>query len=255
MRAPEQDLAQLQYQFAAHIRNPQQHAKPADVEDRRMSVYRELFFNNIDGFISGGFPVLKSITDDAKWQALVRQFFDQHRCQTPYFLEIAGEFLSYINDQRAADASDFPFMRELAHYEWVELALDTSELNIEDVVADPDGDLLDAHPMQSPLAWSLVYSYPVHKICADFLPQNAPEIATYLIVYRNREDRVKFMAINQLTARLLYLLSEDEALTGRQALQRIAIEMAVPDNEPLIQGGLAILQQLRAAEIILGTSC
>ncbi|HKX55116.1 MAG TPA: putative DNA-binding domain-containing protein, partial [Xanthomonadales bacterium] len=33
--------------FAAHIRNPAVAPAPADVEDRRMQIYRDLFFNNI----------------------------------------------------------------------------------------------------------------------------------------------------------------------------------------------------------------
>ena len=37
--------------FAAHIRDPENQAGPAGVEDRRMDIYRQLFFNNISIFI------------------------------------------------------------------------------------------------------------------------------------------------------------------------------------------------------------
>lgn len=253
MQSPKQDFTQLQYQFAAHIRNPERHIKPEGVEERRMTIYRELFFNNVDGFISGGFPVLKSITDEVAWQRLVRNFFDQYRCHTPYFLEIAGEFIRYLTEQREPEAGDFPFMNELAHYEWVELALDTSEADFNDVEVDAEGDLLEGQPLQSPLAWSLMYSYPVHQIRSDYLPEQAPQQPTFLVVYRNREDRVKFMEINQLTARLLHLLADDETMTGRQALEQIAAEMGLTDAEPIVQGGLSTLNQLKTAGIILGT--
>ena len=55
--APEA-LARLQTSFAAHIRDPQNVAAPEGIEDRRMSVYRNLFFNNICNLLSSNFPVL-----------------------------------------------------------------------------------------------------------------------------------------------------------------------------------------------------
>ncbi|RKZ79734.1 MAG: DUF2063 domain-containing protein, partial [Gammaproteobacteria bacterium] len=43
-----------QYQFAGHIRDPEHNPAPADIEQRRMAIYRELFYNNIEGFIANG---------------------------------------------------------------------------------------------------------------------------------------------------------------------------------------------------------
>ena len=57
---------EVQQQFMAHIRDPAHNAKPADVEERRMAIYRDLFFNNVDGFVSSAFPVLKSLYKDAE---------------------------------------------------------------------------------------------------------------------------------------------------------------------------------------------
>lgn len=64
----------LQYQFAAHIRNPDKNAAPSDIEDRRMAIYRDLFFNNAEGFLSGNFPVLKQISSEEYWLRLARGF-------------------------------------------------------------------------------------------------------------------------------------------------------------------------------------
>ena len=59
-----------QFEFTAHIRNPQQNAKPAEIEDRRMGIYRELFFNNVVGFLDSTFPVLKSTMDEQHWMSI-----------------------------------------------------------------------------------------------------------------------------------------------------------------------------------------
>ncbi|WP_101756592.1 DUF2063 domain-containing protein [Oceanicoccus sp. KOV_DT_Chl] len=250
---PASQLEQVQRQLASHIRNPEQVAGPDGLEQRRLKIYRELFYKNIENFISNGFPVLRSLYADEQWHVLVRGFMVSHHCHSPYFLEISQEFLLYLQQQYQLKPSDPTYMLELAHYEWVELALDVASEDLDELVYAADGDLLAGLPMVSPLAWSLAYQYPVHKIGVNFQPQQAGEQATYLIVYRNRDDGVGFMEANSVTARLLELLAEPEARSGRQVLEQIAAEMQHPNPDIVIDGGLQILQQLHSLDIILGT--
>ena len=242
----------LQYEFAAHIRDPEHRVAPAGIEDRRMNIYRELFYNNIEDFLATGFPVLRQLTADAHWHAMVRDFYSRHQSHEPLFFRIAEEFLSYLDDERGAVAGDPPFLRELAHYEWVELALSVSEQELTPDLADPNGDLLVQTPVVSPLAWTLAYDFPVHKIAPDFRPAAPGAQPTLLIVYRNRADDVKFMEINAITARLMQLMS-DEPAPGAVLLERIAQEMKHPQPERVVAEGATILQSLRERDIILGT--
>ena len=145
-------LKDLQTAFAAHIRDPERVAAPADIENRRMQIYRELFFNNIQSLLSSNFPVLRALHTDNDWRQLVRDFYSEHRCQTPLFPEIAKEFLRYLQDERCEQENDPGFLLELAHYEWVELALSLDERDPASQAADPEGDLLQGVPVLSPLA-------------------------------------------------------------------------------------------------------
>ena len=77
-----------QYEFTAHIRDPENNSIPHGIEDRRMQIYRELLYNNIEGFIADAFPVIRKIYSDENWHEMVRDFLSSHQCQTPYFLEI-----------------------------------------------------------------------------------------------------------------------------------------------------------------------
>ena len=61
-----------QYAFAAHIRDPQNVPAPEGIEDRRMAIYRELFFNNLKSLLSNMFPVLTKLHSDQHWRRLVR---------------------------------------------------------------------------------------------------------------------------------------------------------------------------------------
>ena len=242
-----------QLEFAAHIRNPDVNPAPADVEDRRMAIYRELFFNNMENFISSGFPVLRTLYSDTRWHRMIRDFFATHRCASPLFMEISQEFLTYLQQERQPDPEDPPFLVELAHYEWVELALSISTQEPGWTSIDPKGDLLEGSPVLSTLAWLLNYQYPVHRISAQFIPKAPGAQPTYLMVYRDCRDQVGFMEMNPVTARLVTLIEHNSDKTGRQLLEQIAQEMEHPNPEAVIQGGKQTLMQLRGADIVLGT--
>lgn len=245
-----QPFQEIQYQFAAHLRDPDANQKPDGIEDRRMGIYRDLFYNNVEGFISGGFPILRKLYSDEAWHRMVRDFFSTHQCQSPYFLEISEEFLEYLQTERDL-SNDPPFMVELAHYEWVELALDIADDEIPTTGYNPNGDMLLGRPMISPVAWVLQYQWPVHRISPDFKPSEPS--ATFLIVYRTRDYVIKFMEINAVTARLITILKDNEHYTGMQAIEQIAQEMGLADLDPVIKGGREALEHLRAVDIVLGT--
>lgn len=90
-----------------------------------MEIYQSLFFNNIDNFVSTAFPVLKSIViklyGEKGWESLVRQFFIEHECRSPYFAEISKEFVEYLSCSPELAIALPIFSAELAHYEWLEL--------------------------------------------------------------------------------------------------------------------------------------
>jgi hypothetical protein len=242
-----------QFDFTAHIRDPEKNRMPAGIEDRRMQIYRDLLYNNVEGFIASGFPVIREIYDDQSWHRMVRDFFANHQCRSPYFLEISEEFIDYLQNERVPQAEDPAGLIELAHYEWVELALNVSEATVCMDGINANGDLLLQRPVFSPLAWPLVYQYPVQTMGRDSLPAAVPEQPTYLVVYRNRNDQVRFLEINTVTARLISLLQENESRTGLDAIQQIAGEMNHPNPDVVKQGGLTALQELQQLGIILGT--
>ena len=96
------------------------------------------------------------------------QFIDRHRCHTPYFLEISQEFLKFLMQRDEPVPNDPPFLLELAHYEWVELALDVSEEQLPE--AHDEYALSSSVPQLSPLAWLLSYQVPG---ASDWTPVSA----------------------------------------------------------------------------------
>ena len=244
------DFRDTQLAFAAHIRHPKQNPPPVGIEDRRLAIYRDLFYNNIESFLASGFPVLKSILVATHWHAMVRDFIHRHQSHSPYFLDISKEFLSYLQTERQTQPDDPDFMLELAHYEWVELALDISTLEIPAKRA-PVGNLIDNIPLISPTAWRFVYQYPVHKLGPSYQPAASQAETAALIIYRNRDLHIGFMESNVLTIRLLDII-EPQQCSGREAIVKLAREIDHLEPDNLVEFGADILWQLYHREIISG---
>lgn len=244
-----------QYEFAAHIRDPESNPIPAGIEDRRMKIYSELFFNNVEDFISNTYPILKEITPESDWDEMIRDYFSNHLSHTPLFPEMPREFLKYLETERANE-SDPIFIQELAHYEWIELALMTSDLD-EDIdwsKIDIETDLLNNQPVLSPLAWPLTYQYPVQQISAEFIPTEPSTQPIFLLVYRDKTDEVHFMELNPVTALLIQLINDDNNLTTKEMLENIAEQMNHPAPNVVIEGGYQIMQDLKNRNVILGVN-
>jgi hypothetical protein len=246
------DFKQQQYAFAAHIRDPEDNPAPEGVEDRRMKIYRELFYNNVEGFMRNTYPVLSELLGEERWHEIMRDYFASHLSHTPLFPEMPREFLKYLENEYQSRENDFPFMLELAHYEWVELAMDVLDTDVHTLTYDAAGDLMAGIPLLSPLAWALSYRYPVHLIGPGFIPDQVPEQKTHIVVYRDLDDEVHFLELNPVTMRLLELLQAG-TLSGTQALNQIAKEMNHPQPQTLLQFGQQILDEFKQRQIILGT--
>lgn len=213
---------ETQQHFADYLKGISE-KKPEGIEDRRLEVYQSLFFNNILGLLSSNFPVLSETLGEARWQETVKAFFKHHACQTPLFPEVGKEFIRYLENQ--ANSIPLPdFSLELAHYEWLELALDIHEESIDAYEFQAVDSVLEVVLKCSPLSKTQAYRYPVHRIGPTFQPSEPSDAINWILVYRNWQDEVGFMQINQLTARLLEILSDQSGMTGQQLIDQLMTE-------------------------------
>ena len=248
------EFKQKLYAFAGHIRDPENVPAPEGIEERRMAIYRELFFNNIRNLLATMFPVIRKLHSDDQWHAKIRQFMQHHRAETPYFLQLPQEFLAFLQDEYELRDDDYPFLLELAHYEYVELALSISEETNDLEGVDPEGDLVQQVPVKSVLAWVYAYQYPVHRINKDYTPAESSEQPVFIAVYRRSDDSVGFLELNPVTARLLEAIDHnDKQMSGEALLRALAAEINYADVEALVQHGKAALEEMRQLGILTGT--
>ncbi|MBE0368712.1 HvfC family RiPP maturation protein [Pseudoalteromonas aurantia] len=234
-------FAQVQQAFMAHIRNPELVARPKDVSERRIKIYNELFFNNIEGFVASAFPVLKSLYERKDWLALVRQFFTVHNCQSPYFLEISQEFLSFLQHSYELTPNDPVFMLELAHYEWVELDVSVC-LSSDNYCAISDWQTQPLYLKDT--ARNLSYTFAVHQISEEFVPQQPSEQPHYFVVYRDADEEVAFISSNPMTALLLNVLEQNSGIVLPKLVEAVLTQVPQFTYEQLSVGAQQTLSAM-----------
>lgn len=234
--------------MAQHVRDPAAHPGPPGIEARRLKIYSDLVFNNLDGLLAGNFPVIHKTLGDADWQALLRRFLANHHSHTPLFTELGRELVAFLEHEPDPQR---PWLAELAQYEWAELGLQLSDAAMP--AHDPDGDLLDGIPLLSPLVWPLAYRWPVDRIGPAFQPAEAPPEPTLLLLRRDTEGRVRFSKLSPLLFRLLERIATDADANGCEQLRQLADEAGQADFDRFLREAAPMLQRLHMEGVLIGT--
>lgn len=238
----------FQHAFAAYLRQAPRAAPPPGVPARRAGVYRELVFANISGILDAAFPVCRTVLGERRWRRLNRTFLRDWPLHSPWFREIPAEFAHYLREGRIALARP-AWLADLAHYEWLELAVDVMDV--------PDGapaevstdELLTRPLLLNPSLRLFSSAWPVHLIGPEWRPSRPRE--THLAIHRDASGAVRFTELNALTARLLGYLAEPER-TGRSAVLQLAEELAHPDPERLLAFAGELVHGLCDQGLIVG---
>ena len=239
----------LQRQFLAHLRNPEQQPLPTGFDQQGSAIYVDLLYNKFNDSLTTCFPVTYAILGETAWQELLNDFIAGHRCLSPYYRQIPDEFVQYLQNERQV-TDDLPFLAELAHFEWIELALSIAEA--EPVVTEilSDAQLMEAVLVFTPVIKLLHYVWPVQQINRAYQPDEPPSVATHILGFRDAADHVQFIALNPATASLVLQLQNQ--YTAKQALQELGKDFTPAELSNLMLFGKDILADLYRQGAIIG---
>lgn len=184
-----------QQQFCNWIREPNaEHTKICDLE--RMQIYRDLLFNNMCSFINLVYPIARSILPVDQWQLLLEEFFQKAKCQSPIYNDISLQFRDYLTENRHPVLSQYPWLEELLQFEWLELYLDTLEIEDINIVEKISWQL--THKL-----WVLVYQYPVYAWTVDTTLADIEVMPSAIMVWRDQQDKICLERLSPLFAMLI----------------------------------------------------
>ena len=191
--------AQYQQRFAQAIRE----GEAADgLPQDRLNVYIRLIRNNIHSFIDRCYTETLQYLDSGEWGRLKEGFIRDARAQTPYFQEIAGEFLQYCQSLPLSDD-----LLALMDFEHTRLLAEVAQTDSQASLADSD----DLAYTLSPAAFVRRYQYDV--------TDELQEAETAVLVWRDKEDDVMYQALDDFDALLLETLADTPtSLNGLQTM-------------------------------------
>lgn len=253
-KAPK-SLVDFQVSYGQYLRQPSTIKRPKNIPARASKIYEELFFNNICGFINNCFPVAKSLFTNDEWLTLSRSFFCDWRCHTPYFSEIPKEFVHYIQ-QGQHPLNNYLWLCELVEYEWLELEVDISNAVplarhlLHNKATTPETIDTNTQLYANPTLRNRSFEWPVHRICPEFIPVT-PE-ATFLAVYRDKNHRVQFMAMNAITYALLEIIIS-KPCSAQNALEQLAQAINHPEPAQILAFGQPIIEDFLQRGMLVST--
>ncbi|GIX30807.1 MAG: hypothetical protein KatS3mg124_1279 [Porticoccaceae bacterium] len=203
--------------LADHLRDPEATSPPEGMDPAALRLYRALVLGNLANLLGDVFPALAGTLGERPFREWVARFLARHRCATPYFHRLGGEFAHFLAAQ--ADAGEAPtWLAELADFEWQKWQLEFAAGEAGGPL--PEADRLLEHSWRlGPLARLCRYRHPVHELPGGGAPPTGPSPrAVSLLVFRDREARVRCFELNPGAALLLEAL----AATGKPARELLA---------------------------------
>ncbi len=255
------DFIAYQRHFVDYLRDPAGNEDSSEQLPKQIGIYARLLNNKFEDSLNICFPVCRELLEPERWQQLVTLFIKEHRCESPLYREIPDEFVDYLLNEKP-DLVLPDFLKELAHFEWMELVLETAPGKLLDASLEP-ADLFATIPVINPVLTVLTYRYPVHKMMpqSESWPrwQNWQQTMpvdgndpVYLFGIRDGQYRIQFIETNPATMRLVELLQEGFR-TGEQAASQLALELHYQDREQFMEYCHETLDRLRQQDIIIGT--
>ena len=227
------DFQHTQAAFTHWLRKPDSASLPAGVLPERMQTYRELLFNNVISFVDITFPVAKALLPATLWQRLTERFFADHHCQSPFFYDISLHFREFVAALDWPELAEHPWLTELLHYEWMELATDIADVPNPSVA--PGCMLADASFWQqtdAPIrlampAWPLAYQWPVAHWTAETDAADLQPEPQAVVLWRNADDEARSLVIEPLAAWLIERIQLGEQAQHAPTLTQLADELVV----------------------------
>ena len=240
-----------QAEFTRWLRQPETAPLPAGILPARMHTYRELLFNNVINFVDITFPVAKALLPAPVWKRLSERFFADYHCHSPFFYNISLHFREFVSALNWPELADFPWLTELLHYEWMELAVDIAEEPNPSIAADcaladeSRWERLDS-PIQLVMpAWPLAYQWPVASWTTETGPTDLFAQAQAVVLWRNREDHVRSLIVEPLAAWLIERITLTDRSEPPPTLQCLATELVIANP------GISHEQALAASQRVL----
>jgi len=240
------------------------------------SLYAELLQNTVYETLSSFFPYCKQLLNE-DWFSLCEAYRRQYPNKSYQLFRCAENVPAFLGEQ-SNWVERYPFLEDLARYEWIEVQVENEREQIlpkHTIPFAPDSpeQLQTLAPVWNTASELQTSWYPIPRIIeamqkdgAANKDSNNPKWTntmaidyhlTLLFIFRDPwSHRARFFELNSLTAQLiqLSLINPKESYESiLKELQSSIPELAAISLETLLNEGLSIFKQLHTEGILLGS--
>lgn len=195
------------------------------------------------------------------WQPVVTEYFAAYPPDHYNLNRAALHFAQFLKEHGQDFAKRFPFLVELADYEWLEMQLleiDVPVVVEKSVELDSPEAFSDYGPLVNPVMTVKEYQYPICKIVDQLanskrLPRNVSVAPTFVAVYRDPEtNKCRFMELGAVASAVI-----DAARQGAVSFADL-VSLAVsktPQVDPqiVVSDFLKLMETLQEMRVFIGS--
>lgn len=237
-----------------------QELEAGDADDRaalaqstdRLLVYRALVHNRLRAAIRDFIPRTVSRLGTDPFRATFARYMESPAPQSPYLRDVPEEFVEWAAPIWHADAAVPDYLVDLARHELLEYVVRNDPAGGEgptgiDVALDRGIRFDGAMRLRG-------YAHAVHELPRDLDDRTAPPAdPTELLIYRDPDHRVRYLALTPFAARLLHALAID-ALALEPALRAACDALGQPLDDEKLASAASLLADLGGRGVALGAT-
>lgn len=172
----------------------------------RIKIYRELVWNTLSDVVEGIYPYTNKLLL-THWNKLLKQYLEFSPPSSPILYMVGKDFPAFLNTKSTLKKK-YPFLYELALYEWLELEILEKEISLEKRKTG-----LNINPAS--IICNFEYNIPalIKSIEINKIPLKIKKEPTSIIIYRDPKTfSVRFFELSQAIRLFLELLKIDNDL-------------------------------------------
>jgi hypothetical protein len=249
--------------------------KPYQAYHRQLSLYESLLRNTVTEILNSFFPYCRHLLGEA-WPELCEAYRRRYPNRSYQLYRCAENFSEFLACQEVW-MKRFPFLAELALYEWLEVVVENAPeqqfpSDTQMIVPSNPDEMALATPVWNTASDLRLWSYPIPRLIeameidleTDFADKAAwPETLAImpqtvsLYIYRDTDThRARFFELNTLTAQFIAISQANQNADYRTLFAELknSIPMLMDISiDVLLLQGLSLLQTCHNAKILLAS--
>lgn len=211
-----------------------------------------MVFHVAEEAINAAYPLTKNLLAEREWTVVVKDFYRSGAMESPQLWRMPEALIAFVDKNYAQLQRKYPFLLELMHFEWAEIAVYMMPDN--KVEMPLNGDVENDHIVINPEMELLHFHFPVYLKPAGTISIN-DRSNFFVSLHRHPESgKVLFTNLSPLTAQMIALLHEGVKMDLNTLVKLSCSSLQIAYKSDYLPQAMRFLDQCIQNQLILGFS-